>query len=359
VTGPLVYLVDDDDTLRAATAQSFELAGIALRLFARAEPALKAIGSGEAGAIVSDIRMPGMDGLQFLKEAQALDDQLPVILMTGHGDVPMAVGALKDGAFDFLTKPFAVDHLVMTVRRALEHRELVVDNRRLRQAVDAADALALVGESEVMARVRFQARQLAEADVDVLIEGETGTGKELVARLLHRQSRRQTRPFVTVDCHRSGKVTIKKYANRRLYDTESSTYITLDRLARWSAKGREFEVVDAKTGEDITRQVLTQIIVDEEARGGDHAADQFPQAADRPLRQFDAEFRAAISRAAMDAFQRNQSACATRSAATSSPTSPSATWRCSRKPPPALRRARQSVMRGSTRPTVPAPRRRR
>ena len=94
----------------------------------------------------------------------------------------------------------------------------------------------------------------------------------------------------------SGKVTIKKYANRRLYDTESSTYITLDRLAQMVREGREFEVVDAKSGEDITRQVLTQIIVDEEARGGDHAADQFPEAADRPLRQFDAEFRAAISR---------------------------------------------------------------
>ena len=94
----------------------------------------------------------------------------------------------------------------------------------------------------------------------------------------------------------SGKVTIKKYANRRLYDTESSTYITLDRLAAMVREGREFEVVDAKTGEDITRQVLTQIIVDEEARGVDHAADQFPQAADRPLRQFDADLRAAISR---------------------------------------------------------------
>ena len=94
----------------------------------------------------------------------------------------------------------------------------------------------------------------------------------------------------------SGKVTIKKYANRRLYDTESSAYITLDRLARMVREGREFEVVDAKTGEDITRQVLTQIIVDEEARGSDHAADQFPEAADRPLRQFDADLRAAISR---------------------------------------------------------------
>lgn len=199
-----MYLVEDDDALRAATAQSLELAGLPLRCFTRADSALKAIPAGEAGVIVSDIRMPGMDGLEFLRAAMRIDAQLPVILVTGHGDVPMAVGALKDGAFDFLTKPFAVDHLVMTVQRALEHRALIVENRRLREMADAADAMTLVGESDAMARIRFQIRQLAEADVDVLIEGETGTGKELVARLLHRQGRRQSRPFVTVDCHRLG-----------------------------------------------------------------------------------------------------------------------------------------------------------
>src|SRR4051812_11497829 len=93
----------------------------------------------------------------------------------------------------------------------------------------------------------------------------------------------------------TGKVTIKKYANRRLYDTESSAYITLDRLAAMVREGREFEVIDAKTGEDITRQVLTQIIVEGIARL-DHAPNQFPEAADRFVRRFDAEFRAAISR---------------------------------------------------------------
>ena len=94
-----MYLVEDDDALRAATAQSLELAGLPLRCFTRADSALKAIPAGEAGVIVSDIRMPGMDGLEFLRAAMRIDAQLPVILVTGHGDVPMAVGALKDGAF--------------------------------------------------------------------------------------------------------------------------------------------------------------------------------------------------------------------------------------------------------------------
>ncbi len=130
----------------------------------------------------------------------------------------------------------------------------------------------------------------------------------------------------------SGKVTIKKYANRRLYDTESSTYITLDRLAAMVREGREFEVVDAKTGEDITRQVLTQIIVDEEARGGATMLPvNFLQAADRPLRQFDAGHGAAISRSGdgrIPAQPERDAQCVRRQCA--SPTSPSATWRCSK-----------------------------
>jgi two-component system C4-dicarboxylate transport response regulator DctD len=142
-----------------------------------------------------------MDGLQLLDAIRALDCDIPVILVTGHGDVTMAVSALHVGAFDFLIKPFAADHLTASVARALERRQLVIDNRSLRAAAAEGDSDSpLIGDSAPMVRLRATIRQLAQADVDVLVEGETGTGKELVALMLHRLGPRRGRPFVAVDC---------------------------------------------------------------------------------------------------------------------------------------------------------------
>jgi two-component system C4-dicarboxylate transport response regulator DctD len=196
-----VILIDDDHVLRAATTQTLTLAGYRVRDFADAGSALDAIPRDFAGAIVSDIRMPGVDGLEFLARALEADPELSIILMTGHGDVAMAVGALHRGAFDFLTKPFAAEHLTASVARAVERRTLVIENRRLRAAAATADAHGpLIGDSAAMQRLRASIRQLAEADIDVLVEGETGTGKELVAALLHRLGPRSGRPFIAVNC---------------------------------------------------------------------------------------------------------------------------------------------------------------
>ena len=196
-----VLLVDDDTVLRQALAQSFELAGIDVEAHGDPLTALNAITPDFPGMVVSDIRMPGIDGIELARRVAAIDSEIPVILMTGHGDVPMAVAALKQGVFDFVAKPFAADHLIASAGRALEMRRLVLDNRRLRHAAEEAQgAYPLIGETPVMMRLRETVRQVAQADVDVLVEGETGTGKELVALLLHRWSARRTRPFVAVDC---------------------------------------------------------------------------------------------------------------------------------------------------------------
>jgi two-component system, NtrC family, C4-dicarboxylate transport response regulator DctD len=196
-----VIFIEDDDALRAATEQALELAGFTVAAFADAEKALRTVTPAFDGMIVSDIRMPRVDGFAVLARVRALDDEIPVVLVTGHGDVPMAVSALHDGAFDFLTKPFSSERLTLTVRRALDRRALVMDNRRLRAVVaETAEEGTLRGTSPAMQRLRAAIRQLAEADLDVLVEGETGTGKELVALMLHRSGRRRARPFIAVNC---------------------------------------------------------------------------------------------------------------------------------------------------------------
>ena len=200
VTRQHIIFVDDDDALRAATTQSLELADIEVRAFAEAEAALAEIDEGFAGAVVTDIRMPRIDGLEFFARIRAIDADIPVILITGHADVPMAIGALKGGAFDFLSKPYATDHLVASARKALETRRLILDNRMLRAAAETSVDSPLIGDSPAMAQLRATILQIARADIDVLVEGETGSGKELAALLLHRKGPRSGRPFVAVDC---------------------------------------------------------------------------------------------------------------------------------------------------------------
>ncbi|TIS99457.1 sigma-54 dependent transcriptional regulator [Mesorhizobium sp.] len=196
-----VILIDDDSDLLKATAQTLELAGFSVLAFSVAAEALARLDAGFAGVVVSDIRMPEIDGLQLFDRILRLDADIPVILVTGHGDIAMAVKAIKDGAYDFITKPFAADRLVQSVRRAAEKRRLVMENRALREAVgEAQDGLPLIGQTPAMERLRRTLRQIADTDVDVLVTGETGSGKEVVASLLHRWSRRARSNFVALNC---------------------------------------------------------------------------------------------------------------------------------------------------------------
>ncbi|MER8380505.1 sigma-54 dependent transcriptional regulator [Mesorhizobium sp. M0142] len=196
-----VILIDDDRDLLKATAQTLELAGFSISASAVAAEALARLDADFAGVVVSDIRMPQIDGLQLFNRILRLDADIPVILVTGHGDIAMAVKAIKDGAYDFITKPFAADRLVQSVRRAAEKRRLVMENRALREAAgEAQDGLPLIGQTPAMDRLRRTLRQIADTDVDVLVTGETGSGKEVVASLLHRWSRRAKGNFVALNC---------------------------------------------------------------------------------------------------------------------------------------------------------------
>jgi two-component system C4-dicarboxylate transport response regulator DctD len=196
-----VVLIDDDPYLRQALSQTLDLAGLKVLALEQASGLQARIGRDWPGVVVSDIRMPGVDGLALLRELRTADPELPVLLITGHGDVPLAVEAMRAGAYDFLEKPFPSEALLDSVRRALSHRRLVLDNRSLRLALSDRQTLGarLVGHSPSMARLREQIGALAATRADVLILGETGAGKEVVARALHDLSGRRSGPFVAIN----------------------------------------------------------------------------------------------------------------------------------------------------------------
>ncbi|MBF9059380.1 response regulator [Rhodobacterales bacterium HKCCSP123] len=202
-TAPVLF-VDDEAALRHAASQALMLAELDVIACGNAQEALSHLGRDFPGVLVTDIRMPGMDGLGLMAEALSRDPELPVILITGHGDVDLAVQSMRDGAYDFLEKPYAPARLVEAVGRALEKRRLTLENRRLRAGTtgpgDDPIGERLLGRSEVMTRLRAQLRAVADTGADLLIEGETGTGKEVAARALHAASARAERPFVAVNC---------------------------------------------------------------------------------------------------------------------------------------------------------------
>lgn len=199
---PEVFFVDDERAIREASCQSLDLAGFAVKGFERAEQALSEIDREWSGVLISDIRMPGMDGMQLLTRVQEIDRDIPVILITGHGDVATAVEAMREGAYDFIEKPFSTERLADIVRRAQGRRALALENRRLRVELEiqSAPGPRIVGNTPAMQRLRATVAQIADTDADVLILGETGTGKELLARSLHEHSRRREHNFVPVNC---------------------------------------------------------------------------------------------------------------------------------------------------------------
>lgn len=197
-----VIFVDDEQEIRSAVAQGLSLRDHSVTCFDTAKGALGAISGTFDGVVVSDMQMPGLDGLGLLQSITEIDADIPVVLVTGHADVPQAVKAMRDGAYDFIEKPFAMADLAAVVSHALDKRRLVLENRDLRVALAERDGLQhmLIGRSAPMQALRADVATTAATDVDVLIQGETGTGKEVVARALHRFSDRSDEPFVAINC---------------------------------------------------------------------------------------------------------------------------------------------------------------
>jgi two-component system C4-dicarboxylate transport response regulator DctD len=199
---PRVILIDDDPEVLDAYRQTLELDGFNVTAVGSAWLGLQALSPEACTVVLSDVRMPGEDGFGLLEAVRAVDREIPVVLMTGHGDVPMAIKAVRAGAWDFIEKPADPIRLVETIRRAFAHRSLILENRTLKSQAEGKDPLAgrLVGRSGAIERLRRTLRTLADAEADVLLLGETGTGKEVAARALHDFGRRRQGRFVALNC---------------------------------------------------------------------------------------------------------------------------------------------------------------
>lgn len=192
-----IWVVDDDSAIRWVLERALSSAGYACVCFDSAENALAALDSGQPDVLISDIRMPGMDGLSLLAAVKQHNPLLPVIIMTAHSDLDAAVNAYQQGAFDYLPKPFDIDDAVTLVARALEHyRE---QHLPVRQEAAADPVSGIIGESAAMQEVYRVIGRLSRSSISVLINGESGTGKELVAHALHHHSPRADAPFIALN----------------------------------------------------------------------------------------------------------------------------------------------------------------
>jgi len=191
----LVWIVDDDESIRWVLEKAFQKAAINIRGFASADEVLAALERTQPDVILTDIRMPGMDGLQLLDALQRKAPGIPVIIMTAHTDLDSAVASYRGGAFEYLPKPFDVDDAIQLTRRALEHRR----QNGVPPETEAAATPEIIGEAPAMQEVFRAIGRLSTSNMTVLINGESGTGKELVARALHRHSPRSARPFIAIN----------------------------------------------------------------------------------------------------------------------------------------------------------------
>lgn len=234
-----VLVVDDKQMMRDSVGATLQRAGYQVVAAPDGNVALSMVARHRPAAVVTDLKMPEMDGLELLTRLRQADDQLPVVLMTAYGSVADAVRAMKEGAFDFVQKPFEGEQLVMTVRRAVEHRRLLEENAALRAGSRSFDAgPTLVGRSPAMRALAQQIQQIAQSQGTVLISGESGTGKEVVARTIHAHSARRDRVMLCLNCAALSGGLLES----ELFGHEKGAFTGADQLR----KGR-FELADGGT----------------------------------------------------------------------------------------------------------------
>jgi DNA-binding NtrC family response regulator len=196
-----VLIIDDDASLRRVMEMQLEEIGCEVVAVASGNDALAVLEDVAPALVITDLKIPGMSGLDLLKLLRADHPELTVIMVTAYGTVRTAVEAMKAGAFDYLTKPIDYDELALVVNRALEHQQLLEEVRNLRHTLDAKYGFeSIIGRSKVLLRVLEMTSRVAQTDSIALIRGETGTGKELLAKAIHQNSRRKNGPFVTINC---------------------------------------------------------------------------------------------------------------------------------------------------------------
>ncbi|MFZ5477794.1 MAG: sigma-54-dependent transcriptional regulator [Myxococcota bacterium] len=196
----MILVVDDEESNRLALERIFTREGWDVKLAADGRQGLEMLREGDVAVVLTDLKMPGMGGMELLRAARQVAPEVQVILVTAYGTVEGAVEAMKEGAYDFVTKPLRRNEVVASVRKAIEKRELLHENRRLKQQIAQADPGEIVGQSAAMRALMEEARQVAPSMASVLITGESGTGKGLLVRWIHAMSPRRERRLVTVNC---------------------------------------------------------------------------------------------------------------------------------------------------------------
>ena len=234
-----IAVIDDQELLRDSLAVTFKRKGYEVRTFCDGPSGLAGMKKESADMVISDLKMPGMDGVTMLRELRAAGLDMPVIMMTAFGSVATAVEAMKLGAYDYIQKPFDVEEIELLVERALRERDLMRENEALRQTVDDLYVgKELIGRTEYMQKLKNQIGKIAQSDATVLIEGESGTGKEMVARAVHAASPRKAKPLLCVNCAALSENLLES----ELFGHEKGAFTGADKLR----KGR-FELAEGGT----------------------------------------------------------------------------------------------------------------